>query len=306
MRLFYIYSRGCIKLNARTVLKLLETYVKLFEQGGIEDLGEMPRVPAKGRRSKENDEVEPDVDEIVDEIESEVEEPALNDLAEALEEVLGEDWEVSTDDEEDYVLKLKHGKDMVLIRFVVDDGEPLVVFKKGDSKVTLSLYPLLNVKVTAEVDIINELVKSREKLSDMVGQLKNFVGDIVEVPAEEEEEEVFAEEEEEETAEKEVRESALVVKRRMPSLKRLLEVRRRLRRLKEEEEKDEEASEYVVKKIADAEVKYTQVGQDFDEEGEIAKKALEKMQMADIAKKVSPGEGNNPDIVGYIVNPEPK
>lgn len=316
-------------MGARTVLALIEKYMRLFEAGGLEDLGELPARVARGAKGKDvADEDDTDLDAVVDEIEDEVETPELRNLEGAFKEVVGEEWEVKMSDEDDGLFEFKHKDEDVVIslRVVVDDGEPVVVFRRGDEKVTVSLYPLLKRKYSSFADVASDLSKSKETVSDVVGQLKNFSG-LVDVVNGEEDEEVEVEgvdkeedEVEDEVEDEERKEESILLRgrrrgrhsmlsERLRRTHRVLNALRRLKERKEEEATSEKQAEepYVVKNIADTEVKYTQVGQDKEEEGSIASRVMGRIKTADLEKKVSQADNATyPDIVGYIVNPEPK
>lgn len=282
-------------LAVRT-LNLIKRYMRLFEQGGVEDLGEVPREVLRTD--------EPNEGEIVRDIDREVAGPRLEKLSEMLREKLGEKYSVVILEDADWSIEIGTEEgERVVMKFQVIDGEGQIVFTRGDTKVTVSLTPLVDRSMVDEREIVDELTTNEEALEEIIKSIRQVLGEagVEEVPAEGGEE-----------REERVGESRLLRRMRLRSENRLSEDRRkRIERLKKlmeirkkirEQKTDAEIDKYEVKKVADAEVKYSQV--DMPMEAEITKKALERMSLLDITKKVSPGEGGYPDIIGYIQKPE--
>lgn len=290
---------------AKRTINLIKRYVSLFEQegGGVEDLGEVPRVVL---------EEEPSEGEIVRAIEGEVIVPSLEKFAEVLRERLGEGYEVKLLGEEEggseIGLEVNKDGDVVVMKFQIVDGEPQVVFVRGDGRITVSLVPLIGGDVSDEKEIIDKLVEVEGAVDEIVNSLRQVYGEVgvEEVPVEGEGGEGVGEE---------VRESRLFSLRRrrrliesreerIKRLKRLMELRRS-RRMREQRKDDEyDLSKYEVKKIADSEVKYSRVDLPMEKESDLASRTLQRLALLDITKKVTPDEKNMyPDIIGYVQEP---
>lgn len=284
---------------AKRTINLIKRYVSLFEQeGGVEDLGEVPRLVL---------EEEPSEGEIVRAIEDEVIVPGLERFAEVLREKLGEGYEVRLFGEgeggSEIGLEVNKDGDVVVMKFQIVDGEPQVVFVRGDGRITVSLVPLIGGDVSDEKEIIDKLVEVEGAIDEIVNSLRQVYGEVgvEEVPVEGEEGEGVGEE---------VRESRLFSLRRrliesreerIKRLKRLMELRRG-RRVREQRKDDEyDLSKYEVKKVADSEVKYSQVDLPMEKESDLAMRTLQRLALLDITRKVMPNEKSMySDIIGYV------
>lgn len=276
------------------LVKLLEREIKRFErlfEQDVSDLGEVPRVPLG------DEEGEFDTKELEREIDDRVDAPYRQEFVSRLSEKLG--YEVTEGEEGEEVFDIKVKNDVIVMRFVVDEGEPLVVFRTGEQKLTTSLYLILGRKVVSEGEVIETLLEDEKAFQDFVGGVKEVIDQLLGVEQVVEEEPVVSKEEisvegSEEEGEEEKRTEESRVRR----------MRRFGRRVAEEEQRRLKLSDFGAeeKKVADTEVKYTQV--DVPMEGEVAGSVMKKMMMQDIAKKVSPGEGGYPDIIGWVVEPK--
>ncbi|MEM1674910.1 MAG: hypothetical protein QXI56_08600 [Candidatus Bathyarchaeia archaeon] len=287
---------------AKRTINLIKRYVSLFEQeGGVEDLGEVPRVVL---------EEEPSEGEIVRAIEDEVIVPSLERFAEVLKERLGEGYGVKLLGEgeggSEIGLEVNKDGDVVVMKFQIVDSEPQVVFVRGDGRITVSLVPLIGGDVYDEKEIIDKLVEVEGAIDEIVNSLRQVYGEVgvEEVPVEGEGEEGVGEE---------VGESRLFSLRRrliesreerIKRLKRLMELRKG-RRVREQRKDDEyDLSKYEVKKVADSEVKYSQVDLPMEKESDLAMRTLQRLALLDITRKVMPDEKNiYPDIIGYVQEP---
>jgi len=289
------------------LVKLLEREIKRFErlfEQTVADLGEVPKVPAVGD--------EPNTQELEREIDDRVDFPYRQEFVDRLRELLGYDVEIG--EEGDDVFNVKVKDNVLVMRFVVDEGEPLVIFRVGDQKVTGSLYLLLGRTVVGAGDILEALVDSEEAMQEFVDGVKGIIEELIGIEQVVEEEPVGEEPvegehiEEEPVGEEGVKgapEGEGEGERAEES--RMRRVRRFAGRVVEQGQKKQKKSTLSdlgveVKKVADTEVKYEQV--DVPMEAETAKTVMKKMTLQDIAKKVSPGEGGYPDIIGWVTEPK--
>lgn len=274
---------------AKRVEHLLRKYIKVTEQ--VEDLGEPPAVPV----STEDDELD-----VVGEIDREVFEGRENKLKELLAELFGEGVQVELDEEADFTYVLGLDGNKVSLSFKVVDGEGVALLTDKGLPCTISFTPFFKKVFSSVIDLVDELVENEEALKELVNAVRKVVGVV------DEESSAPSEEAEEETP---TESKASVHKLRLKKIiERLREARRSVREvpledISEQEQEQEDKKDFEVKKIADTEVKYTQV--ELPMEGEIAAKALERMKLADIAKRVSENpSAPYPDIIGFVQEPK--
>jgi len=280
------------------LVKLLEREIKRFErlfEQTVADLGEVPKIPAVG------DEL--DTQELEREIDDRVDFPYRQEFADRLKELLGYDVEIG--EEGDDVFNVKVKDNTLVMRFVVDEGEPLVIFRVGDQKVTGSLYLLLGRTVVGTGDILEALIDSEEAMQEFVDGVKEIIEELIGIEQVVEEEPVEEEPIEGEHIEEEPVEGEHVEgEEERTEESKARRFRRSTRKVIEQEQKKPTLADFgaEVKKVADTEVKYEQV--DIPMEAEIAKSTMKKMTLQDIARKVSPGEGGYPDIIGWVTEPK--
>lgn len=283
---------------ARQVESLIKKYMRLFEQT-VADLGEVPKEILSAD--------EPDEGEIVREIGKEVVEPRLERLGDMISDVLGEEYEVGVIEDEEFVLSIRREDKNVEMRVQVVEGEPQLVFFGGeDVRITVSLMPLIERSVVDEGEVLDILLEDKDIIDEVVIVIKDIFGEVEEINVEGEEregEEIEDKEEEVGGLETEIVDIEGEEEEKVRESLRRRRLGRWLgRRLKEQERGD--TVEYEIRKTADAEYKTQQMDFPWEEEGEADKRGIENLTLADFMKKIKPGEGGYPDIMGYVQEPK--
>lgn len=275
---------------ARRVEFLLRKYIRVTEQ--VEDLGEPPAIPLT------SEEGEPDAS-VSAKIDKEVLEDRENRLKELLVELFGND-KIELNKEVDFAYIVDFDGDKVSLSFKVVDGEGIAVLVDKGLPCTISFTPFFRKTFSSVLDLVDELVENEDALKELVSVVRKVVGVVDEeetAPPEGSEEK---EQEQETTSESKIMFHKLRLKRIAEKLK---EAKKLMKEVSLQEQEEDEKKDFEVKKVADTEVNYTQM--ELPMEGEIAAKALERMKLADITRKVSENPSTPyPDIIGFVQEPK--
>ncbi len=298
--------------------KEIKRFKRLFEQddanGTVSDLGEPPEVVLK-------DDTDPDAGEVVGEIDNLVDSPYRQDFIAKLAEKIGEGWSFEVDSDDPDIINVTVDDDKKFsMNFVIDLGEPLVLFRAGDKKLTLSLYPIFQKTFVDTGDLYEELSDDDEALNVFIDGLKETADEMVGVQMEEEPEadeeiETEVENEEDEEDEEEAPDTSESKKRVIE--RRKIERMKHLKRMKEDDnyidnvDLDKYADDnrkatkttYTVTHVADDKTEFKKVEPQF-EKAEIASKAFDKMTMQDPNKKVTQGPDGYPNLYGFMTEPK--
>lgn len=270
--------------------KLLSKYTKLFLEQDVDDLGEVPSTVIRSD--------EPSTAQIISAIDNDVVKKSWEELKKKIATAL-DGVEVSEVDDEEFALLIGD----VVVRFLVTEGEPMVVFRKSNGeRITVSLTLILG-SVIDEAELIERLIEDDELIKEFLSMYAQITGNVEEqFYKEDQEEEVTKGEEdvekegtEEETTEEQKNLTNNEVNQQKEEVyKRLKKTEKVIKDLKEK------LNDIVTVKVADDSVKFSVNKDILPDSGTIAKKALQRMNLPDLSKKISKAPNvNYPDILGF-------
>ncbi len=317
---------------AKMLEKEIKRFYRLFEQdadGTVNDLGETPEVVLDDEGNNE------DAGEIATEIDNIVDKPYREDFIDKLSEALGEDWTIDISDDEDdnpdTITATIDGKKLTM-NIIIDLGEPLAIFSTGDTKLTLSLYPIFQKEFVDEGQVYEELVNDDEALGVFIDGFKEVADELLGVQVEEEEpgepenidgtdNDVIDTDIENDENTAEVPDTAESRRIKAAHLRRIKE--KRLKKMKEDDNfvgntdpnidnvdlnqyakdnRETKNTPFNVVHVADDEVKYSKVEPEI-KPADIASKAFDNMVTLDPNKKVTQGPDAYPNLYGFVTEP---